>query len=69
MEFNDFYVGEYKRLMDNISISDDSLLNLADNIESLIISEKNSKRKQIIAASAAVVIAGVGVKLAMDKRR
>ncbi len=66
---NDFYVCEYRRLMDNINISDDSLLNITDNIEKMIINERNSKKKQIIAASAALVVVGMGVKLVMDRRR
>lgn len=69
MENNDFYVCEYRRLMDNISISNDSLLNITDNIEKKIINERNSKKKQIIAASAALVVVGMGVKLVMDRRR
>ena len=69
MEYNDFYIGEYKRLIDNINISDASLNDLTDNIESLITSEKNNKKKQIVAASAALIVAGVSVKIFLNKRR
>lgn len=69
MEYNDFYIGEYKRLIDNINISDASLNDITDNIESLITLEKNNKKKQIVAASAALIVAGVSVKIFLNKRR
>lgn len=63
----DYYVDEYKRVMDNLRVSEDRVSLLAENIESKAIKAKDEKKKQILISSA--VIAGVGAGLVISRLR
>lgn len=63
----DYYVDEYKRIMDNLRVSEDRVSLLAENIESKAIRAKDEKKKQLLISSA--VIAGVGAGLVISRLR
>lgn len=63
----DYYVDEYKRVMDNLRVSEDRVALLAENIESKAKKSKDEKKKQILVSSA--LIAGVGAGLIISKLR
>ena len=63
----DYYVDEYKRVMDNLRVSEDRVSLLAENIESKAIRAKDEKKKQLLISSA--VIAGVGAGLVISRSR
>ncbi len=62
-----YYVDEYKRVMDNLRVSEDRVALLAENIESKAKKSKDEKKKQILVSSA--LIAGVGAGLVISKLR
>lgn len=62
-----YYVDEYKRVMDNLKVSEDRVSLLAENIEAKAIKVKEEKKKRIIVSSA--VIVGVGAGLVISKLR
>lgn len=62
-----YYVDEYKRVMDNLKVSEDRVSLLAENIEAKAIKVKEEKKKRTIVSSA--VIAGVGAGLVISKLR
>lgn len=63
----DYYVDEYKRVMDNLRVSEDRVALFAENIESKAKKTKDEKKKQILVSSA--LIAGVGAGLVISKLR
>lgn len=62
-----YYVDEYKRVMDNLRVSEDRVALLAETIESKAKKSKDEKKKQILVSSA--LIAGVGAGLVISKLR
>ncbi len=62
-----YYVDEYKRVMDNLKVSEDRVSLLAENIEAKALKAKDEKKKQLIISSA--LIAGVGAGLVISKLR
>ncbi len=63
-----YYVDEYKRVMDNLKVSEDRVSLLAENIEAKALMVKEEKKRQMI-VSTAIVAAGVGVGLVVSKLR
>lgn len=69
MRFDNYYVSEYRRVLDNIKVNEDKLVRFAENIEKNIEVAKAEETKKIVIASAAVVAVGVGVGVALRRRR
>lgn len=69
MRFDNYYVSEYKRVLDNIKVNEDKLVRLAENVEKNVSTAKSDETRKMAIASAAVVALGVGVGLAVRKRR
>lgn len=64
-----YYVDEYKRVMDNLRVSEDRVSLLAENIESKAIKAKDEKKKQILISSALVAGVGAGLIFLRFKKR
>ena len=60
-----YYVDEYKRVMDNLKVSEDRVSLLAENIEAKAIRAKDEKRRQLLISS--VLVAGIGAGLVVYK--
>lgn len=69
MEYVDYYVDNYKRLVNSISVNEDIISSLEEKLEKRIQAEKNIKKKQIMVASAAIILIGAGIKFGFGKKR
>ena len=69
MEYVDYYVDNYKRLVNSISVNEDIISSLEEKLEKRIQAEKNIKKKQIMVASAAIILIGAGIKFGFCKKR
>lgn len=69
MRFDNYYVSEYRRVLDNIKVNEDKLVRFAENIEKNIEVAKTEGTKRIVIASAAVAAVGVGVGVALHRRK
>ncbi len=64
-----YYVDEYKRVMDNLKVNEERAALLAENVEAKALKAKDEKRKQLLVTSAAVLVSGVGLGLLVLKRK
>lgn len=62
-----YYVDEYKRVMDNLKVNEERVALLAENVEAKALKVKDEKRKQLLAASAVVLVSGAGLGLLVSK--
>lgn len=69
MRFDNYYLSEYRRVLDNIKMSEEKLLNFAENIENNIERARSEETKKLVMASATAVAVGIGIGLALRKRR
>ncbi len=69
MRFDNYYLSEYRRVLDNIKVNEDKLLCFAENIEKNIEIAKNEETKKIVIASVAMAVIGVGVGVALRRRK
>lgn len=69
MRFDNYYVSEYRRVLDNIKVNEDKLVRFAENIEKNIEVAKTEETKKIVIASAAVAAVGFGVGVALHRRK
>lgn len=69
MRFDNYYVSEYKRVLDNIKVNEDKLVTMAENVEKRVQNAKSENTKKLIIISASAVAMGLGVCLAMKKRK
>ena len=69
MRFDNYYLSEYKRVLDNIKINEDKLLCFAENIEKNIEIAKSEETKKMAIASATAVAVGVGIGFALRRKK
>ena len=69
MRFDNYYLSEYRRVLDNIKINEDKLLDFAENIEKNIEIARSEETKRLAVASATAVMVGVGIGLALRRKR
>lgn len=69
MRFDNYYVSEYRRVLDNIKVNEDKLVRFAENIEKNMEVAKSEETKRIVIASAAVAAVGFGVGMALRRRK
>jgi hypothetical protein len=69
MRFDNYYLSEYRRVLDNIKINEAKLLDFAENIDKNIEIARSAEAKRLAVVSATAVMVGVGVGLALRKRR
>ena len=69
MRFDNYYVSEYRRVLDNIKVNEDKLVRFAENIEKNMEVAKSEETKKIIIASAAMAAVGFGVGVALYRRK
>jgi hypothetical protein len=69
MRFDNYYLSEYRRVLDNIKINEAKLMDFAENIDKNIEVAKSAEAKRLAVVSATAVMVGIGVGLALRKRR
>lgn len=69
MRFENYYVSEYRRVLDNIKMNEDRLVNFTENIEKNIERAKSDNAKRVAVASAVAVAVGVGVGVSLHRRK
>lgn len=69
MRFDNYYLSEYRRVLDNIKINEDKLLDFAENIEKNIEVARSEETKRLVVASATAVMVGVGIGLALRRKK
>ena len=69
MRFDNYYLSEYRRVLDNIKLNEDKLLDFAENIEKNIELARSEENKRLMMASATAVMVGVGIGLALRRKR
>ena len=69
MRFDNYYLSEYRRVLDNIKLNEDKLLDFAENIEKNIELARSEENKRLMMASATAVIVGVGIGFALRRKR
>lgn len=69
MRFDNYYLSEYRRVLDNIKLNEDKLLDFAENIEKNIELARSEENKRLMMASATAVIVGIGIGFALRRKR
>ena len=69
MRFENYYVSEYRRVLDNIKMSEDKLEHFSENIEKNIERAKTEDAKKVAIVSALAVAVGVGVGVSIRRRK
>lgn len=69
MRFENYYVSEYRRVLDNIKMNEDRLVNFTENIEKNIERAKSDNAKRVAVASAVAVAVGAGVGVSLHRRK
>lgn len=69
MRFDNYYLSEYRRVLDNIKLNEDKLLDFAENIEKNLELARSEENKRLMMASATAVIVGVGIGFALRRKR
>ncbi len=69
MRFDNYYLSEYRRVLDKIKINEAKLMYFAENIDKNIEVAKSAEAKRLAVVSATAVVVGIVVGLALRKRR
>lgn len=69
MRFDNYYVSEYKRVIDNVKANEELLSKVAEDVEARVNNIQSENTKKIIVASAVALTIGAGVVVAVRKRK
>lgn len=69
MRFDNYYVSEYKRVIDNVKANEELLSKVAEDVEVRVNNIQSENTKKIIVASAVALTIGAGVVVAVRKRK
>lgn len=69
MRFDNYYVSEYKRVIDNVKANEELLSKVAEDVEARMNNIQSENTKKIIVASAVALTIGAGVVVAVRKRK